>query len=101
MVSFEIIVKAMLPSLSELKVLPSFCFAFKIPDDVAITNLHRGLFNMGAMGALANAILKIGLLAPAILGKTLNVNTCPKERNQCYGRQASALHEFFLARLKS
>ena len=35
MVSFEIFVKAMPPSLSELKVLPSFCFAFKIPDDVA------------------------------------------------------------------
>ena len=33
MVSFEIFVKAMLPSLSELKVLPSFCFAFKIPDN--------------------------------------------------------------------
>ena len=34
-VSFEIFVKAMPPSLSELKVLPSFCFAFKIPDDMA------------------------------------------------------------------
>ena len=40
MVSFEIFVKAMPPSLSELKVLPSFCFAFKIPDDVAASNLH-------------------------------------------------------------
>ena len=38
MVSFEIFVKAMPPSLSELKVLPSFCFAFKIPDDRAVTN---------------------------------------------------------------
>ena len=38
MVSFEIFVKAMPPSLSELKVLPSFCFAFKIPDDMAVTN---------------------------------------------------------------
>ena len=35
MVSFEIFVKGVPPSLSELKVLPSFCFAFKIPDDVA------------------------------------------------------------------
>ena len=26
------------PSLSELKVIPSFCFAFKIPDDVTATN---------------------------------------------------------------
>ena len=38
MVSFEIFVKAMPPSLSELKVLPSFCFTFKIPDDRAVTN---------------------------------------------------------------
>ena len=38
MVSFEIFVKSMPPSLSELKVLPSFCFAFKIPDDVTVTN---------------------------------------------------------------
>jgi hypothetical protein len=27
------------PSLSELKVIPSFCFAFKIPDDVTATNV--------------------------------------------------------------
>ena len=38
MVSFEIFVKAMPPSLSELKVLPSFCFAFKIPDDMTVTS---------------------------------------------------------------
>ena len=40
MVSFEIFVKAMPPSLLELKVLPSFCFAFKIPDDVTASNLY-------------------------------------------------------------
>ena len=40
MVSFEIFVKSMPPSLSELKVLPSFCFAFKIPDDVAVTSVN-------------------------------------------------------------
>ena len=28
------------PSLSELKVLPSFCFAFKIPDDVAASSTY-------------------------------------------------------------
>ena len=33
MVRFEIFVKAMPPSLSELKVLPSFCFPIKIRDD--------------------------------------------------------------------
>ena len=38
MVSFEIFVKAMPPSLSELKVLPSFCFTFKISDDVAASS---------------------------------------------------------------
>ena len=37
MVSFESFVKSMPPSLSELKVIPSFCFAFKIPDDVDVT----------------------------------------------------------------
>ena len=31
------------PSLSELKVLPSFCFAFKIPDDVAASNNYMFL----------------------------------------------------------
>ena len=41
MVSFEIFVKAMPPSLSELKVLPSFCFTFKIPDDVAASTVFR------------------------------------------------------------
>ena len=34
----EIFVKAMPPSLLELKVIPSFCFAFKIPDDVTASN---------------------------------------------------------------
>ena len=41
MVSFEIFVESMLPSLSELKVLPSFCFAFKIPDDRAVTIIYH------------------------------------------------------------
>ena len=40
MVSFEIFVKAMPLSLSELKVLPSFCFAFKIPDDRAASTMY-------------------------------------------------------------
>ena len=41
MLSFEIFVKSMPPRLSELKVTPSFCFAFKIPDDVTPTNTYR------------------------------------------------------------
>ena len=36
------------PSLSELKVLPSFCFAFKIPDDVAASNVYCGVCIWGA-----------------------------------------------------
>jgi hypothetical protein len=40
MVSFENFVKSMPPSLSELKAIPSFCFAFKIPDDLTATNVY-------------------------------------------------------------
>ena len=40
MVSFEIFVKSMPPSLSELKVSPSFCFPFKIPDDPTATIIY-------------------------------------------------------------
>ena len=40
MVIFEFFLKAMPPSLSESKVLPSFCFAFKIPDDRAVTTIY-------------------------------------------------------------
>ena len=38
--NFENFVKSMMPSLLELKVTPSFCFAFKIPDDVTATNKY-------------------------------------------------------------
>ena len=41
MLSFENFVKSMPPSLSELKVTPSFCFAFKIPDDRVVTNKYH------------------------------------------------------------
>ena len=40
MVSFENFVKLVSPSLSELKVTPSFCFAFKIPDNVTASTLY-------------------------------------------------------------
>ena len=40
MVSFENFVKSIPPSLSELKVIPSFCFAFKIPDDMTATIIY-------------------------------------------------------------
>ena len=40
MLSFENFVKSMPPSLSELKVTPTFCFAFKIPDNPTATKLH-------------------------------------------------------------
>ena len=41
MVSFENFVKSMPPSLSELKIIPSFCFAFKIPDDMTATSTYH------------------------------------------------------------
>ena len=40
MVSFENVVKSMPPSLSELKVLPIFCFAFKMLDNVTASNMY-------------------------------------------------------------
>ena len=40
MVSFEIFVKSMPPSLLGLKVLPRFCFPFKIPDNLTASNSH-------------------------------------------------------------
>ena len=43
MVSFEIFVKSMPPSLSELKVTPIFCFPFKIPDDPTASTKYAHL----------------------------------------------------------
>ena len=40
MVRFENFVKSMPPSLSEIKVTPSFCFPFKIPDDQTATKVY-------------------------------------------------------------
>ena len=42
MVSFENFVKLVSPSLSELKVTPSFCFPFKIRDDPTASTKHIG-----------------------------------------------------------
>ena len=43
MVSFKIFVKSMPPNLSESKVTPSFCFAFKIPDDRTASNTYHSI----------------------------------------------------------
>ena len=51
MLSFENFVKSMPPSLSELKVTPSFCFAFKIPDDVAASNNHSRSIYIGTLSS--------------------------------------------------
>ena len=40
MISFENFVKSVTPSLSELKVTPSFCLAFKIPDAMTEINAY-------------------------------------------------------------
>ena len=53
MVSFEIFVKAMPPSLLELKVLPSFCYAFKIPDNVTASILYEGMLLVFSLALLA------------------------------------------------
>ena len=66
MVSFEIFVKAIPPSLSELKVLPSFCFPIKIPDDRSVTNIY--IFSIfryetietNALASLTHVIFAIG-----------------------------------------
>ena len=52
MLSFENFVKSMPPSLSELKVTPSYCFPFKIPDDPTATNI-KGVVPRIAEGAMA------------------------------------------------
>ena len=41
MVSFENFVKSMPPSLSKLKVTPSFCFPFKISDNPTATSIYN------------------------------------------------------------
>jgi hypothetical protein len=43
-VIFENLVKSMTSCLSKLKVTPSFCFPFKIPDDPTATNVNRRSF---------------------------------------------------------
>ena len=73
MLSFENFVKAMLPSLSELKVKPSFCFAFKIPDNVTASNLNqRGLCPPNNNGTLGFSDL------PMALNKGLGTEYCAK-----------------------
>ena len=47
MVSFENFVKSMPPSLSELKVTPSFCFPFKIPDHPTATTIESVFIVLG------------------------------------------------------
>ena len=54
--SFEIFLKAMPPSLSHLKVLPSFCFAFKNPDDRAVTTKDM-LENLKILKCRVNSLI--------------------------------------------
>ena len=57
MVSIENFVKSMPPSLSELKVTPSFCFPFKIPDDLTATS-SQDHFRAKIIFEKGNAICK-------------------------------------------
>ena len=45
-VIFEIFIKSMTSCLSKLKVTTSFCFAFKIHDDVTATNNYKRYFQL-------------------------------------------------------
>ena len=68
MVSFETFVKVMLPSLSELKFLSSFCFAFKIPDDVTASIRDMvPFFRKLSLHLRALFALQGGLVGPFIL----------------------------------
>ena len=78
MVSFESFVKAMPPSLSELKVLPSFCFAFKIPDDVTVTNIRIICICTPNRRAVRNK-----RAGGKIVSKSINVQT---KIRQCRGK---------------
>ena len=83
------------PSLSELKVLPSFCFAFKIPDNVTVTNRYHGwLFWSYQLNRTANSANSVpfyyklaGWLTHTLLQRTLYskgtlciVTSCSKEQ---------------------
>ena len=72
MVSFEIFAKAMPPSLLELKVLPSFCFPFKIPEDRAVTTTYMAFTVQNVWTQLivqVRATLLVLKLSPLFLGK--------------------------------
>ena len=58
MVSFENFVKSMPPSLSELKVTPSFCFPFKIPDDPTPTNSY--VYHNASLAILIHKYIPLG-----------------------------------------
>jgi hypothetical protein len=76
MVSFENFVKLVSPSLSELKVTPSFCFAFKIPDDVTESTIYLLKFiypnhmNHAVVGHLA------GEKFPKFIASSINAFRC-------------------------
>ena len=63
MVSFEIFVKSMPPTLSELKVTPNFCFPFKIPDDPTAINMHVCMHETNLKIGL-NRLKSLGCNAP-------------------------------------
>ena len=58
MVSFENFVKSMPPILLELKVIPSFCFAFKSPDDVTATNYIRTTVSYGCRASVSGISIR-------------------------------------------
>ena len=81
MVSFEIFVKAMPPSLSELKVLPSFCFAFKIPDDVAASNIYT-VHEIQGPFIYTVAISDTLYFRVSKIWKTFSIAVCPSKNKE-------------------
>ena len=93
MVSFEIFVKAMPPSLSELKVLPSFCFSFKIPDNVAASNLYVCLDVIANLDSNGNTEWWRSFDVRCISKPTSNIFFPSKDES---AKKQKACSEFFL-----
>ena len=87
MVSFENFVKSMPPSLTELKVTPSFCFPFKIPDDPTATNnyIYINILRNVDLSKVPDVTRKFNLKFTKECCESQLAMICPffKEANNC------------------
>ena len=85
------------PSLSELKFLPSFCFAFKIPDDVTATNFHArhlqqihwsklvcGMYGLTAKSSIARLNIYQILMRFRYQFSSLKLHNCGHTNEHCW-----------------